>query len=95
MDILVSYNWLGINLATWVGIFGAFIILLAFLMNQTKRWLAESLVYDAVNFFGSGLLVLYAVLTASIPFIILNGVWAVVSLKDIFADLKRKVRGKL
>lgn len=89
MNIFVSYNWLGMNFATWIGILGAFIVLWAFFMNQTKRWPTESLKYDAINFLGSGLLIFYAVLTASVPFIILNGVWALVSLKDIFADLKK------
>lgn len=73
-----------------IGISGASIILIAFVMNQTKKWRDDFLVYDAFNFVGSVLLIIYAIVLKSYPFIILNSVWAIISLRDVFVDLKRK-----
>jgi len=72
-----------------LGILGMALILLAFFMNQSKRWSQDDLIYDFVNLVGSVLLVVYALPALSWPFIILNGVWALVSLKDVVTDLQR------
>lgn len=45
-----------------------------------------------VNFIGSSLLVYYAVVGEAWPFVILNGVWGLYSLKDIIADITTKKR---
>jgi amino acid transporter len=74
---------------TVLGASGAALILVAFIMNQKHLWKDEYLVYDLVNFVGSALLVTYAILLKSYPFLVLNGVWALVSLRDIVADFKR------
>lgn len=66
-----------------IGIIGAVLVLIAFLMNQTNKWKNDSIKYDLVNFLGSLALVIYAVLTESYPFLVLNSVWAIFSLKDI------------
>lgn len=70
-----------------IGTSGAALILIAFVMGQIHRWKDTDLIYDAVNFIGSALLVAYAVLLVSYPFMILNIIWAAVSLRDIFSDL--------
>ena len=67
------------------------LILIAFFLNQTGKWDKEDLVYDFVNFIGALLLVLYAIILSSIPFLLLNLVWAVVSLNDVIKDIKRKI----
>lgn len=72
-----------------MGIIGATIILIAFLLNQTHIWSEEYFIYDFCNFVGSTLLIIYAVFLDSTPFIILNSVWAFVSLKDMITDLQR------
>lgn len=74
---------------TIFGAIGAFIILYAFIMNQTHRWKDTYLVYDLFNFVGSVILVTYAIILKSYPFLILNGVWGLLSLRDIFVDFKR------
>ena len=76
-----------------LGILGMALILLAFFMTQTHRWSADSLTYDAVNFVGSAFLVIYAIPPRAWPFIVLNGVWALVSLKDIFSDVRGGRKG--
>jgi len=74
-----------------IGITGASLILLAFFLNQTGKWTSGNVKYDLLNGVGSLLMVIYAVLLDSIPFLILNAVWALVSFKDVFKYLlKRK-----
>ncbi|MEK6615226.1 MAG: hypothetical protein AABZ32_03810 [Bacteroidota bacterium] len=58
-------------------------------MNQIHKWKDNYFIYDFVNFVGSALLIIYAIILKSIPFLVLNGVWALVSLRDIVTDLKR------
>ncbi len=78
------------NLIKIIGSLGAFLILLAFILNQTHKWAPQQLKYDLTNLVGSGLLVLYAYLLHSTPFMILNGVWVIVSLRDVVQDLRKK-----
>jgi lipid-A-disaccharide synthase-like uncharacterized protein len=73
---------------TLIGTSGAALILITFVLNQSHKLSNDSLIYDALNFIGSGLLLLYAILLSSLPFAILNSVWAIISLRDIFRDLK-------
>lgn len=78
------------DLTLIIGTSGAALILIAFIMAQIHKWKDTDLVYDAVNFIGSALLVAYAVLLVSYPFIILNIIWAAVSLRGIFLNLSAK-----
>lgn len=67
---------------TLVGIAGTGIILIAFVLNQLGKWSAESRSYDIANAVGSLMLVGYAVMLDSIPFMVLNSVWFMVSFRD-------------
>lgn len=78
------------NITEIIGASGAGLILIAFILEQTHRWKDTDLKYDAVNLLGSALLIAYAVLLGSYPFLVLNGVWALLSLRDVIVDLKRK-----
>lgn len=73
-----------------IGASGALLILIAFVANETHKWKDTDLIYDAVNFIGSALLLVYAILLVSYPFIILNAIWAGVSLKDVIPGLRNK-----
>ena len=73
-----------------IGVLGATIILVLFIVEQSHKISNDSLFYDVGNFVGSVLLVVYAYLLSSVPFFILNLVWAAFSLKDIFVDFKKK-----
>lgn len=46
--------------------------------------------FDLINLIGSGLLLIYAVNGEMWPFVILNGVWALYSLKDVLKDIRKK-----
>jgi lipid-A-disaccharide synthase-like uncharacterized protein len=73
---------------TLIGTSGATIILIAFFLNQLELWKSNDLIYDTTNFIGGAILVYFAWKTNSLPFLILNGVWTLVSLRDIFLDTK-------
>jgi len=73
---------------TAIGFSGMALVLFAFLMNQFKKWNSESVTYDIANTAGSALLVIYAIILKSYPFLILNAVWAIVSARDIVLDIK-------
>ncbi|MBI3032061.1 hypothetical protein HYY69_01190 [Candidatus Woesearchaeota archaeon] len=79
----------------FVGLSGMSLILLAFIMNQFHKWHDDDLIYDIVNVLGSGLLFMYAYLLNSMPFMVLNAVWFLISLRDIFLDVKVMQRNKL
>ena len=68
---------------TFIGTLGATLILIAFVLNQQHIWKDTEARYDLMNLLGSLLLVVYAYLLMSWPFIILNAVWLLVSLYDI------------
>lgn len=74
---------------TLLGASGALLILIAFVMNQLHKWKDDYLIYDLTNFIGSALLVTYAVILKSYPFLVLNAVWALLSVRDIVIDLRR------
>jgi len=71
-----------------LGILGAALILTAFILDQTHVWKDTDLIYDVVNLAGSSLLLYYGAVSGTWPFVILNSVWALVSLRDVFIDLK-------
>ena len=75
---------------TLIGASGACLILVAFILEQTHKWKDTDFKYDVVNLLGSSLLIIYAFLLKSYPFFILNGVWALVSLRDVIMDLRKK-----
>ena len=73
-----------------IGIIGMMSILLAFLLNQFQVWQHDSIEYDLINLIGSALLIIYSIELKSMPFTVLNVVWAAVSLKDIYLFVKLK-----
>jgi len=75
---------------TLLGATGAAIVLLGFIMNQLKYWDEKELRYEVCNFLGSILLILYAIILKSYPFIVLNTIWALFSLKGIIQGFIKK-----
>ncbi|MDE3742497.1 CBU_0592 family membrane protein [Maribacter polysaccharolyticus] len=64
----------------WIGFIGVFQILLAYMLNVFGKLEKEDLTFIILNFAGASLACTASVLMQYMPFIILEGVWAMVSL---------------
>jgi hypothetical protein len=67
-----------------LGIFGAGLILLAFIFRKNKKYGVSTKPYLWLNLLGSLFLVIYAWEGQVWPFVVLNGVWFIDSLRGIF-----------
>ena len=79
---------------TLIGVLGAGTLLVAFIANEMKKLTVDSFWYDFLNLIGAALLAWYAVLLNSIPFLILEGIWALVSLRDVIQRLAGKEKNR-
>jgi hypothetical protein len=68
------------TLATLIGFIGVGLLLLAFVLNLAKILKAESLPYLALNFIGAALACASSWMIDFMPFVLLEGVWAVATL---------------
>jgi hypothetical protein len=71
-----------------MGSLGVATLLLAFILNMLKIIKTESLSYLLLNFIGAGIACFASYLISYFPFVILEGVWAVVSLVSLVKYLK-------
>lgn len=71
------------NLIDWIGFLGVFQILLAYVLQVLGKLKAEDLVFILLNFIGASLACLASILMKYVPFIILEAVWALVSLVSL------------
>lgn len=86
----MDFEWYTVYMLEIIGIIGALIILYTFVMNQLEKLSADSFRYDFLNLVGSAILVYYAFALGSLPFLIINGVWMLLSLKDVVYGVFRK-----
>lgn len=77
--------------ADWLGAFGVFLILLAYILSITGNIDIKSKMYIFLNFIGASLACLASILINYVPFIILEAVWAVVSLIALIKVLKQQL----
>jgi membrane-bound ClpP family serine protease len=76
-----------------IQIVGALLILTAFAAVQFERMRPDSRLYLALNLIGSAILAVLAVNTSQWGFVLLEGVWAIVSawgLVDLLSHSERK-----
>jgi len=71
-----------------VQIIGALLILAAFTAVQLERMRPDSRLYLALNLFGSAILAVLAVIAEQWGFVLLEGVWAIVSAWGLSAALR-------
>lgn len=65
--------------ATLIGFAGVALLLAAFLLNLVKVMRSEGYAYLALNFVGAGIACYSSYLIDFLPFVILEGVWALVA----------------
>ncbi len=63
-----------------IGSIGVFILLMAFVLNLLNKISKDSISYILMNIIGAGLACYASYLIQYIPFIILEGVWTLISL---------------
>ncbi len=68
------------NTVDWIGFVGVFQILLAYVLNVFGKLEKKDLMFILLNLIGASLACLASILMKYMPFIILEGVWALVSL---------------
>jgi len=75
--------------ADWTGSLGVFMILMAFALNITGRLSQGQLSYILLNLIGASLACAASLLINYLPFVILEGVWALVSGYALFKYYSR------
>jgi hypothetical protein len=68
------------NFADWTGTIGVSLIFIGFFLNLTNKISKDGYTYIILNLFGGGIACYASILLNYMPFIILEGVWTVVSL---------------
>ncbi len=69
-----------LSLSDWIGSAGVAILLLAFLLNLLNKISKDGLSYIVMNIAGAGLACVASWLIHYLPFVILEGVWMIVSM---------------
>jgi len=64
----------------WIGTLGVFQILLAYFLNITGKVSVKHLSFILLNLIGAGMACLASILLNYWPFIILEGIWTLVSI---------------
>ena len=73
----------------WLGFIGVFQILLAYILNVTGVVGKKDLIFILLNLIGASVACLASVLMNYWPFILLEGIWAFVSLISLFSYFRK------
>ena len=76
------------NSIDWIGFIVVFQILLAYILNVTGKLKSKDVLFIVLNLTGASMACLASILLNYLPFIILEGVWAFVSLIALIKKLK-------
>ena len=75
----------------WLGFVGVFQILLAYFLNVTGKVTNNSLVFILLNLIGATMACLASILLDYLPFIILEGIWALITVYSLIKYKKAKL----
>ena len=73
----------------WIGFIGVFQILLAYILNVIGKLEKKDLAFILLNLIGAGMACLASILMEYLPFILLESVWAFVSLISLLKYKKQ------
>ena len=76
-------------MSDWIGSVGVAILLLAFLLNLLNRISKDSASYIYMNIVGSGLACTASWMIDYLPFVVLEGVWMLVSVFALFRSFRK------
>ena len=76
------------NIVDWIGFIGVFQILLAYILNIIGKLQKKDLLFILLNLIGAGMACGASILMNYLPFIILEGVWTLVSLIALIKYIK-------
>lgn len=78
------------NTVDWIGFIGVFQILLAYMLNVIGRVTSKDLSFILLNLTGAAMACLSSVLLNYLPFIILEGVWTLISVMSLVNYLRQR-----
>ena len=67
------------NEIDWIGFIGVFQILLAYMLNVMEKITKNDLSFIVLNLIGAGMACYASILMSYMPFVVLEGIWALVS----------------
>lgn len=73
-----------------LGLSGTSCILIGYLGLQLQYFSHDDISYDLINLIGAIILTIYAYLSGTWAFVILNVIWSVVAIKDIYTYIRKK-----
>jgi uncharacterized membrane protein YraQ (UPF0718 family) len=77
------------NVIDWIGALGVFQILLAYFLSVLKKINTTDLLFILLNLFGASMACLASVLLAYYPFVVLEAIWAMISLFSLIKYISR------
>ncbi len=78
------------NKIDWIGFIGVFQILLAYILNVVGIVKKTDLIFILLNLIGAGMACFASILMNYLPFIILEGIWALISLISLIKYKRTK-----
>jgi hypothetical protein len=79
------------NKVDWIGFIGVFQILLAYILNIFGKAKKTDLIFILLNLIGAGMACLASILMEYLPFIILEAIWAFISLVSLIKYTRTKL----
>lgn len=79
-----------LDINDWIGFSGVFLLLLAYGMNLIGWMSRNSLVYIVLNIAGAGLAGYASWRISYMPFVLLEGIWTMVSIGALVQYLRKK-----
>ena len=77
------------DFAVLVGSIGVGLLLVAFTLNRWKILLQDTKTYNLINIVGAGLSCSASILIGFIPFVVLEGVWAIAATVGVIQLIKQ------